>query len=168
MSSHGGASKSIVLMSGGNQGIGYEIVKKLAQENPSYHVLLVECRDTDKGKASIADLGHPTNVEPIELDITSDDSVETCFKSIEERFGKLDLRINNAGTAGHDLGDRDSKTIREIYTHCYSVNTISAAVLTEKMIPLLQNARVRIVFLTSALGSVDGTLQRKDLVDVPY
>ncbi len=83
-------------------------------------------------------------------------------------MGKLVILINNAATAGHDLRDRDSKTIREVYTHCYSVNTISAAVLTEKMIPLLQKAKVpRIVFIPSELRSIDGAVRRKELVDVP-
>ena len=34
------AQKTIVLVSGANQGIGFEIVKKLSSENPNYQILL--------------------------------------------------------------------------------------------------------------------------------
>jgi NADP-dependent 3-hydroxy acid dehydrogenase YdfG len=41
----------------------------------------------------------PINVNPIQLDITKDESIELCFKTIEQNFGKLDILINNAGKA---------------------------------------------------------------------
>jgi NAD(P)-dependent dehydrogenase (short-subunit alcohol dehydrogenase family) len=34
-----------------------------------------------------------------QLDITLDDSINRCFQTIEQNFGKFDILINNAGTA---------------------------------------------------------------------
>jgi hypothetical protein len=48
------ATKTLVLISGGNAGIGYEIVKKIATEHPSTHHVLMGCRDTHKGEAAVA------------------------------------------------------------------------------------------------------------------
>lgn len=160
-------TKTITLISGGNAGIGYEIVKKLATENPSYHILM-GCRDTKKGDQAFASLGSPPNVAPIQLDITSDESIAECSKTISEQFGRLDLLINNAGTAGRDLPP--GKSLREIYTHCYSVNVISAAVLTDAMIPLLSKSHLpKIIFISSALGSISHVLDpAARFVDAPY
>jgi len=82
-------------------------------------------------------MGAPMNVNPIQLDITSDESIELCFRTIDQLFGKLDILTKNAGTAGRNLPE--SKTLRQTYDHCFSVNVTSAAVLTEAMTPLLRN-----------------------------
>ena len=137
-----GTSKTLVLITGGNAGIGYEIVKKLAAEQPSYHVLM-GTRDIKRGEDACSKLGNPKNVEPIQLDVRSDASIDTCFDTIQQKFGgRLDILINNAGTGGKDMGEkRSSASVREVYNHVYEVNVIGMAVLTEKMIPLLKKVR---------------------------
>lgn len=101
-------------------------------------------------------MGAPINVNPIQIDITNDQSVDHCFKAIEQHFGRLDILINNAGTAGADLvraaGDPSP---REIWSHVYDVNVISTGLVTETMIPLLQHSqKPKIIFITSDLGSM--------------
>jgi NAD(P)-dependent dehydrogenase (short-subunit alcohol dehydrogenase family) len=83
------------MTSGGNQGIGFEIVKAIAAL-PNHQVLL-GCRDTHAGEVAASSMGAPANVNPIQLDITDDDSVEHAFLAIQQIFGKLDILINNAG-----------------------------------------------------------------------
>src|ERR1700733_10433175 len=107
------ATKTLVLISGGNAGIGYEMVKKIATEHPSTHHVLMGCLDTHKGEIAVASMGAPMNVNPIQLDITSDESIDLCFKAIEQNFGKLDILINNAGTAGRDLPP--DRSLRQVY-----------------------------------------------------
>ncbi len=165
------ASKTIVLITGGNAGIGYEIVKSLASLQPNYQILL-GARDIHKGEEAASSLGAPTNVNPIQLDVTSDESINLCFKTIEQHFGRLDILINNAGTAGRDLGTYPptSETLREIYNHCYNVNVTGAAILTETMIPLLQLSTLpKVIMISSGLGSITN-LQRPQapLIPVPF
>ena len=150
------ASKTIVLVTGGNTGIGYEIVKKLSSENPDYQVLM-GCRDTSKGEAAVASLGAPINVNPIQLDITDDDSIEHCYLAIDQIFGRLDILINNAGTAAQYLPE--SSSLREKFDFTYSVNVTSQAVLTDKLIPLLEKSTLpKVIFISSGLASIQGTL----------
>ena len=152
------ATKVISLVSGGNAGIGFEIVKKLAQiEN---HHVLMGCRDTAKGEAAAASMGAPKNVNPIQLDITDDESIEHCFKTIEQLFGKLDILINNAGTAGKANG-LDRKP-RELYDEVFSVNVTSTALLTDAMTPLLEKSKSpKVIMITSGLGSIQRVLDQK-------
>lgn len=42
-------------------------------------------------------MGAPPNVNPIQLDVTDDESVEHAFLTVEQVFGKLDVLVHNAG-----------------------------------------------------------------------
>jgi len=160
------ANKTIVLVTGANAGIGYEIVKKLALDNPNFQVLM-GCRDTSKGEEAVASMGAPLNVNPIQLDIVDDESIQHCYLAIEQHFGRLDVLINNAGTAAQHLPAE--ATLREKYDLTYSVNVTSTAVLTDKLIPLLEKSKLpKIIFVSSTLASIGKTLAAGKPVPVPW
>ena len=141
----------IVLISGGNTGIGYETVKKLGSENPTYHILM-GCRDMTKGEEAIATLPAGISVTAVQLDVTSDISITECVDLVSNKYGRLDVLINNAGFLG------TGTTLRERYTSVLSVNAVSAACLTDAFLPLLKKSmQPRIVFVTSSLGSLTRT-----------
>lgn len=149
------SSKTIVLISGANQGIGLEISKKLATENPSYHILM-GCRSLSKGTTAVSSFPKLA-IEPIELDITSDSSISKAFAAVQEKFGRLDVLINNAGISKSALPE--GLTTRQRYAQIIDTNAISAACLTEAFIPLLRKSpQPRIIFMTSELGSLNSTL----------
>lgn len=136
-----------------NPGIGFEIVKSLSSLRADYQILLGS-RDIQKGEAAAASIGAPTNVNPIQLDITDDRSVDHCYRAIEQHFGRLDILINNAGTAGNDLLS-PATTPRQRWAHVFDINVVSTGVLTETLIPLLEHSRApKIIFITSDLGSI--------------
>ena len=89
-------SPDVVLISGGNTSIGYETVKKLGSENPSYHILM-GYRDLKKGKEAISTVPTPISVTPVRLDVSSDSSIAECVECVEKNYGRLDVLINNAG-----------------------------------------------------------------------
>ena len=66
---------------------------KLATENTSYYVLM-GCRSLEKGQAAVSSLPK-LSIEPIELDITSDASISAAYEVLSEKFGLLDVLINN-------------------------------------------------------------------------
>lgn len=153
------STKTTVLISGGNQGIGYEIVKKLAHEHPGFHILLGS-RDLQRGQeatSTLADL--PGHVEAVQLDVTSDESIQACVDYITSSFGYLDVLISNAGMAGK--GVAHESTLRGKYTAMFATNTIGAAILAEKCIPALRHSPTghpRIIFVSSEMGSISNTL----------
>lgn len=73
-----------MLITRANQGIGLEITKKLASENPTYHVLM-SSRSLAKREAAIASLPSGLSLEPIELDITSDSSISKAVTAVQEK-----------------------------------------------------------------------------------
>ena len=166
------SDKIVVLISGGNAGIGYEITKKIATEHSTTHHVLMGTRDMAKGESAVASMGSPSNVTPIQLDITSDESINTCYETTESRFSRLDILINNAGSAGRDirLATGGRATLRETYNHVYSTNCTSAAILTETMTPLLERSQLaKVIFISSRLGSITKVLQpNSEFIKAPY
>ncbi|CAF9929004.1 MAG: hypothetical protein HETSPECPRED_007254 [Heterodermia speciosa] len=154
------ASKTIVLVSGANQGLGYEMCKKLATEQPDFHIL-VASRDDKRGREAAATLQDlQGTVEAVQLDISKDNSIEACVKWIDTKFGRLDVLINNAAISDYSV--RDEPTIRAMMQKCFDTNVFGTASLTDACVPLLQKGTVpRIVFVSSEMGSVGNTLDPK-------
>ena len=95
------ASPKVVLVTGGNNGIGYETVKAFLQSDMTYHVLLGS-RSLEKAKLAIETLHkecpESTNtVEAVQVDLTSDESIEKAFEQVKASTGHIDALINNAG-----------------------------------------------------------------------
>lgn len=91
----------IVLVTGATNGIGYETVKALLQSSNSYHVFL-GCRSFAKGTDALqkirAECPSATNtVELLEINLSSDESIEKAFEVVKNSQGHLDILINNAG-----------------------------------------------------------------------
>ena len=85
----------IALVTGANRGIGLETVKQLAQQG--MHVLL-GARNQAKGSEAAKKLkSEGLDVEFILLDVDDEKTHAQAAKAIEEKFGKLDVLISNAG-----------------------------------------------------------------------
>src|ERR1700726_924359 len=93
----------IALVTGGNRGIGLETVKQLAQQG--MHVLL-GARNEAKGLEAAKKLkSEGLDVQFILLDMDDEKTHAQTAKTIEKKFGKLDVLINNAGIMLEKKGD---------------------------------------------------------------
>lgn len=72
-----------------NAGIGFELASQLLSD-PSKHVLLGS-RSVEKGEAAVKHLrsrAQPGTVELLELDVSSDKSIEAAAKAVESKHGR--------------------------------------------------------------------------------
>jgi NADP-dependent 3-hydroxy acid dehydrogenase YdfG len=95
------ASNAIVLITGGNTGLGFEIIKSLCQSANSYTILLTG-RNIDKANAAAktaqAEFPDTTSViMTIQVDVEDDSSISQAFRHITEKYGRVDILVNNAG-----------------------------------------------------------------------
>lgn len=150
--------KTVVLVTGANQGIGFQTVKKLAKEQPSYYILLGS-RSAKNGEEAVVKLQGEgiKNIEAITIDVTSDDSIAAAAGIVEKKFGHLDVLINNAGIAidyKYDPSNKSGPSISQVMRENYDVNVFGAVQTFETFVPLLEkSSHPRVVFLSSSLGS---------------
>ncbi|KAH8674266.1 hypothetical protein BX600DRAFT_378351 [Xylariales sp. PMI_506] len=153
-------SQKIVLITGANTGIGWETVKALLQTDTSYKVLL-GTRSLDKGRQALEALkdvskSSSSTVDLLQIDIASDESIDTAFERVQSTYGHIDILVNNAGIATDaDMAYGDMST-REAWNKAYDVNVSGTMVATEKFVPLLlRSSDPRLLFITSGLASLD-------------
>ncbi|KAF4503590.1 short chain dehydrogenase family [Fusarium agapanthi] len=146
-------SQNLALVTGSTQGIGLAVAKELAIKH-NYHVLL-GVRNTKAGEEIASDLcknGHQASV--VELDLTSPESIDKAVKHISEKYGHLDVLINNAAV----LLDFDKGlSTWDLFSKTFTTNVVGTGCLTGSLLPLLRkakNAPPRIVFVSSVMGSL--------------
>ena len=84
--------KKVVLVTGGNRGIGLEICRQLAELG---HEVIMGTRDLEKGKLAAEKMALPVDVQAI--DVTNTNHIEKLGLYLSEAYGSLDVLINNAG-----------------------------------------------------------------------
>ncbi|KAL1301908.1 hypothetical protein AAFC00_006086 [Neodothiora populina] len=145
------AAKNIVLVTGANGGIGLELVSQLLSD--ASKLVLLGCRSVSKGEVAIKDLEskrQPGTVELLEVDVSSEDSIEDAAKAVETKYGRLDALVNNAAVA---FGQG---TMAQQMAQCFQTNAIGPMVMVDKFAPLLSksNGTPRIVNVSSGVGSI--------------
>ncbi|MEV4551358.1 SDR family oxidoreductase [Nonomuraea wenchangensis] len=143
--------RTVALVTGANKGLGQEVVRQLAGRG--WQVFLA-ARDRERGLRAagmLADEG--LDVEFVELDVTSDESVSAAVKAVAGRVDRLDVLVNNAGVGGPllDPADMDADALRALY----EVNVFGQVRVTHAFLPMLRGSQLpRIVMVSSALASL--------------
>ncbi|KAK0615697.1 putative short-chain dehydrogenase [Bombardia bombarda] len=149
-------TKTLVLITGANQGIGFGIAEHLIHLK-TFHVL-IGARSEAKAEAAVKQLQAQTSdaeLTAVVIDVTNDLTIAAAAKAVTEKFGHLDLLINNAGIASGTLPD--DLTARQEFAAIYDTNVIGAMAVTEAFLPLLRASTYqdrRIVNVSSGLGQI--------------
>ncbi|EEA20531.1 hypothetical protein TMatcc_000517 [Talaromyces marneffei ATCC 18224] len=139
----------VIVVTGASQGIGKEgIVRQFARAKPK--AIVIAARNADKLEETEAlALGIEPTVEIVRVptDVTSEDSVKNLFDIIQQKFGKADVLVNNAGVSvGHttvDMMELDD------YWQNFEVNVKGVLLMTKYFLRLLGDARGSIVNISS-------------------
>lgn len=90
-------SEKVIIVTGGNSGLGFESVKAFAGKGAS---VVLASRNSQKGeeaKAAILEEYPTGKIEVLELDLMDLESVRTFVKQFEGKYDRLDVLLNNAG-----------------------------------------------------------------------
>ncbi|KAF2136054.1 uncharacterized protein K452DRAFT_292708 [Aplosporella prunicola CBS 121167] len=145
-------SGKVVIVTGGNAGLGFETVRQLAKHNPAR--IYLAARSKEKGQAAIQQLKESEgNIAPItflSLDLSSFESIKAAVQAFQACESRLDILINNAGIMMTAPG-----LTKEGYEIQFGTNVMGHALFTQLLLPTLQetakiNPDVRVVTLSSA------------------
>ncbi|MEU4888436.1 SDR family oxidoreductase [Streptomyces xinghaiensis] len=147
----------IALVTGANKGIGYEIANGLGALG--YRVG-VGARDEARRESAVEKLrAGGVDAFGVPLDVTGDRSVTEAAELVEERAGRLDALVNNAGISGEATGPgwgQDPTALDlDVVRRVVETNVIGVIRVTNAMLPLLRrSASPRIVNVSSSVGSL--------------
>lgn len=132
---------TVTLISGANKGLGYETARQLIDRG---HTVYIGARNVERGGAAASGLGG----EFVKLDVTDDGSVKDALGVIDEREGRLDVLVNNAGISS--TADVNGPIALQVF----DTNAIGVVRVTHAALPLLEKSENPVVVnVSSALGS---------------
>jgi NAD(P)-dependent dehydrogenase (short-subunit alcohol dehydrogenase family) len=153
-------TERIALITGANQGVGKQVAKELAAAGVTVYV---GSRDLARGEAAAAEIGDGATA--IQIDVTDLDSIAAAAATIDERHGRLDLLVSNAGISNAGGGDltpeqnaarskASTASLDEIRA-VWDVNVFGVLAVYQAMLPLLRKGvDARIVTVSSGVGSL--------------
>ncbi|WP_437679218.1 SDR family NAD(P)-dependent oxidoreductase [Sorangium sp. So ce131] len=120
----------VIVVTGASSGIGLASARALAREGAR---VILAARSMDRLSAEAERLRREGGTAmAVEMDVTSDASVEAAVASILERFGRIDVVINNAGNGGRlsYWESTDAAFTRAMFeVHLFGMERVTRAVL---------------------------------------
>eukprot|EP00271_Cylindrocystis_brebissonii_P007700 TRINITY_DN21320_c0_g1_i1.p1 TRINITY_DN21320_c0_g1~~TRINITY_DN21320_c0_g1_i1.p1 ORF type:complete len:283 (+),score=39.46 TRINITY_DN21320_c0_g1_i1:295-1143(+) len=148
----------VILVTGANKGIGFESVRLLSEQFPSSKILL-GTRSVENGTAAIEKLrttkpadssASYDNVEALKLEVTSLESIKSAVATVKEKYGKVDVLMNNAGIATNNVDD------------VFAVNVFGVISMIDEFLPVL-SSNATVIVVSSEVGSWTANTLKEDL-----
>ncbi|WP_166872771.1 SDR family oxidoreductase [Salinibacterium sp. ZJ450] len=150
----------IALITGANKGIGRAAAEQLAALGMT---VLIGARDPRRGEETAAALrAVGSDAYAVTLDVTDPTTVQEAANQVEQRFGHLDVLINNAGITGsgqvspEDAYDQIPSSVDlDMVRVVFETNVFGVIAVTNAMLPLLRRSPApRIVNVSSHAASL--------------
>jgi len=142
------AEKKVWLVTGAGRGMGFDIAKSALAAG---HAVVATGRNTNTVKRA---LGEHADLLVAELDVTSPASAEAARSAAVDRFGRIDVLVNNAGN--FYAGYFEELTPEQVDAQL-AVTLLGPMNVTRAVLPVMRKQRAgHIVTITSTAGIVGG------------
>lgn len=131
------------VITGSSRGIGLGIAKELLKKD--FTVILSARKESTEIKKIMSEYKDKVFFIPCDISVMQD--VENLVSEVEEKFGKIDLLVNNAGVAPKERKDILELSPEE-FDYVLDINLKGTFFVTQKFVPLLNN-KSRIVNISS-------------------
>jgi NAD(P)-dependent dehydrogenase (short-subunit alcohol dehydrogenase family) len=143
----------VAVITGATGGIGFEVAKRLGKDG--FKVVLTGIED-EAGDQKVKELAaEGITAEYYGFDVTNEEAVNSNIKAIGEKYGKIDVVVNNAGGLGGR--QRFEEMTTEFYRSVMALNLDSVFFVSRAAIPYLKKGEnATIINYTSNAGSNAG------------
>ena len=153
--------KRVALVTGANQGVGFQVAKELTVNGLT---VLVGSRNLERGEAAAKGIG--PGAIALQLDVTDRASIAAAAERIRAEFGRLDLLVNNAAISntskvpGQSVAEyakltRASNVSLDEVRAVWETNVFGVLAVYQAMLRLLRKSSdARIVNVSSGVGSL--------------
>ncbi len=141
----------IALVTGGNKGIGFEIVRGLLQAGCRVYL---GARETARGQQAVVKLAAEGDVRLLAVDLANPATLAAAAAHLQREEGHLDILVNNAGINVPGDGSPSTADVGSV-AQVMHTNFLGTLAVTQAFLPLVKQAVAgRIVNVSSPLGSL--------------
>ena len=143
----------IIVITGASDGIGAEMARQLARREGAQVALVLAARNEARlalVASQCAELGAQTLVLPTDVSLEPD--CRALVAATAQRFGQIDVLINNAGMSAQALFDQVKADDLAWYEQLMRVNLWGSVWCTHAALPYLKQSRGSIVAVSSLAG----------------
>lgn len=143
----------VAIVTGATGGIGFEVAKRLGTDG---YTVIINGIDHDAGAKKLEELkALGIDAEYLGFDVTKEAEVDSNIKSIGEKYGKIDVLVNNAGGLGGR--SRFEEMTTDFYRNVMALNLDSVFFASRAAIPYLKKGEhPSIINYTSNAGWTAG------------
>lgn len=140
------SEQPVAIVTGGVRGIGRAIAEELMLEN--YHVIVTYCSSEEQAESMKKLFADKIVIK--RADVSKEEDVEALFAEVQNKYGRLDVLVNNAGITQdktfHKMGADD-------WHHVIDVNLNGTFYCCNRAIPAMRDQKFgRIVNISSIVG----------------
>jgi NAD(P)-dependent dehydrogenase (short-subunit alcohol dehydrogenase family) len=145
-------TKKVALVTGANKGIGKEASRQLGKLG---FKVFIGSRDLSRGQAAAKELqADGIDAEAVQLDVTSQSSVNAALATVQKSAGQLDILVNNAGIVTERTTALDTTEVAKV-EETMQTNFFGPLRVIKAAQALLERSEApRIVNVSSTLGSL--------------
>ncbi len=138
----------VAIITGAARGIGYAVAERMLRSGAAVCIWDIDAARLEATKELLSPLG---SVSCIALDVTQEEQVQSAVGTTIERFGKLDILINNAGITGGNAPTWELEPV--VWRRVLEVNLVAPFLTCRAVIPpMLRSGYGRIVNVASIAG----------------
>ncbi|MBU2589998.1 MAG: SDR family oxidoreductase [Nanoarchaeota archaeon] len=135
-----------ILITGASSGIGKSVTKQLAEQG---HKVIMLCRNKEKSEKVIKEIDSK-NAELLLCDLADFDDVKRAAKEFKNKYSKLDVLVNNAGSV---FADR--RTNKQGYELTFSVNHLGHFLLTNELLDIITERVINVSSYAHKFGKIN-------------
>jgi 3-oxoacyl-[acyl-carrier protein] reductase len=142
----------VAIVTGAGRGIGRQIAIDLAVEGCKIAIISRTSRQLDKVSNEISKMKKNAEVIVIPSDISGLKNIETLVKSVMDRFGKIDILVNNAAILYKaDIFETDEN----IWNSTMGINLKALFFLSQKVLKIMKQRKSGYIINVSSTAALD-------------
>lgn len=138
--------KKVIVITGGSDGLGKSIAKRLAEKDENEVIIL------SKNEDKLSDAAIETDSDYQLCDVTNYESVEKAIQIILQKYQKIDVLINNAGVW---LAGDITECSYDAISNCIDVNTKGPIYMTKAVLPSMYKNKNGLIINVCSQASFD-------------
>ncbi len=145
--------QKVVIVTGGSRGIGFSTVETFVKKGATVVLTASRQENADKAVAKLKELYPDATVGGISPDLRSLASVEEAFRGVAEKYGHIDVLVNNAGVSERTSFEQYTE---ETFENVMDLNVKGVFNCTRAVVPYMVQQGGGAVVNTSSMVSIYG------------